>query len=106
MIDGWFDALSLDDDEPTLVFAKPPLRKLSTPDHGKRGVKAPCGCPGEVVIGSYVRCLSGHDGVPEHVEPEKTQPVCSHSGQYEYDGHVWCTQCGRFLRTIKPRRKP
>jgi hypothetical protein len=37
---------------------------------------APCGHPGEVVIGSYVRCLSGCDGaVPQAVNHEKTEPV-------------------------------
>lgn len=45
---------------------------------GKLGV-APCNHLGEHIIGNYVRCGAGcdsSDGVPEHVDPERTPPIC------------------------------
>jgi len=67
---------------------------------GKPGT-APCGHPGEVMVGNYVRCLRGCDSqaVPEHVETETTQPMhrapirrlpCLHQATYEWDGVIWC----------------
>jgi hypothetical protein len=51
---------------------------------------APCGHPGEVVIGSYVRCLSGCDGaVPEAVNREKTEPV---GRAHDWNG-TWPARC-------------
>lgn len=52
---------------------------------------APCGHRGEAVVGQYYRCLEGcednvagvgaeSDGVPEEIEPERTQPICPHCG--------------------------
>jgi hypothetical protein len=35
-------------------------------------VKAPCGCPGEVIIGTFVRCLKGCDGGPVLMNARRT----------------------------------
>lgn len=41
-----------------------------------RKTMAPCGHMGEVVIGTYVQCRRcDRAAVPEHVVPEKTEPV-------------------------------
>ncbi len=56
--------------------------------------KAPCGHPGEHVIGHYVRCLQGCDGaVPHYVRPEKTLKVCHHRVKYT-------TFSGRYQRMV------
>lgn len=46
----------------------------------KRGI-APCGHPGTYVTNTYVSCdfrceFEESDGVPVHVDPERTQPLC------------------------------
>ena len=75
---------------------------------------APCGHPGEVVIGHYVQCMICDAGaVPERVDPEKTQPMpgfsrhpywsndpktCRHGGgKYAWAGKWICTPCGTVL---------
>ncbi len=67
---------------------------------GKPGI-APCGHAGEHVVGGYVRCLTGCDGVtaaPEHVNRENTQKICRHPSRYIFGRSVWCSNCGRRLR--------
>jgi hypothetical protein len=58
---------------------------------------APCGHPGEHVIGNYVACpVCDRGAVPKYVEPEKTE--CEHdwSSVRVLLPHVlWrCTRCG------------
>jgi hypothetical protein len=52
--------------------------------NGKRGI-APCGHPGTYITNSFVTCdqrceFENSDGVPEHVAPERTQPICPFIG--------------------------
>lgn len=72
-----------------------------------RKTEAPCGHMGEVVIGTYVQCLTCDKGtVPEHVDPELTPPMfvcCPGCGSWNTeeflslksvpDWHCW--DCGR-----------
>lgn len=71
---------------------------------GRRGI-APCGHPGEHIVGNYVRCDKGcDDAVPEHVDFERTnrelydedqwfQPCPPHDWVV-YLGGVKCLRCG------------
>lgn len=82
---------------------------------GKKA-QAPCGHDGEHVVGNYVFCpiCDVSDGVPVHVEPEQTKPVCPYSldpaddcfgfgeiarwpAEFDKDGKsMWlCRECGR-----------
>lgn len=85
---------------------------------GKRGT-APCGHEGEHITTNYVRCGQGCDsagagdvsnGVPTHVEPERTVPICPFhdcfdvtaeivkwGSEYDENGQaLWlCRGCGR-----------
>lgn len=48
-----------------------------------RKAPAPCGHPGEVVVGGYVQCDLGcdsSDGVPVDIRDIKTAPLCKHCG--------------------------
>jgi len=50
--------------------------------NGKRGT-APCGHPGTHVTNNFVTCdyrCEFSDGVPEHVRPERTTPICRLDG--------------------------
>lgn len=77
---------------------------------GKLG-EAPCGHRGEAVIGTYYKCLEGcddppeSDGVPEHVDPEITKPVCPWSQGFlpDCDGEGDVVQWGPEFRDINGR---
>lgn len=68
--------------------------------------RAPCGHQGEVVIGNYVKCLSGCDeAIPGPIARETTLKICEHKGQYYYNGTLRCTFCDALLLVKKaPRR--
>lgn len=69
--------MSWDDFDADFAFDAWADERARRPGDGKRA-EAPCGCEGEVIVGTYVRCLKhdASDGVPEHVEPESTRPIC------------------------------
>lgn len=43
-------------------------------DGARKGV-APCGHPGTHVTVNFVTCDRGCDAVPQHVDPERTEPI-------------------------------
>ncbi len=51
---------------------------------------APCGCPGEHIIGQYVRCLRGCDSGSGQIRPDPAKFA---------DAHHPCVCCGSH-RTI------
>lgn len=81
-----------------------------------RIVIADCGHQGEVVIGTFIRCLTkGCDGkakpksnaVPTPIDPEKTEPLCRKCGSTNlvFQGHnpmtgspmYWCRGCKTYV---------
>lgn len=65
---------------------------------GKRGT-APCGHPGEHIVGQYVQCpiCDVSDGVPEYVEPEVTKKLCPHCGSDDLEIFTGFTVFGKDL---------
>jgi hypothetical protein len=50
----------------------------------RRGT-APCGHPGTYVTNTFITCdlrCDMSDGVPEHVDPERTNQLCAHCGSH------------------------
>jgi hypothetical protein len=52
------------------------------------------------VIGTFVRCLRGCDGVPAEVEPEKTKCLHARTGLFHAWGRAvrYCMDCKEQLR--------
>lgn len=85
-------------------------REANRRSTGGKQQKAPCGHPGETVIGTYVRCLHGCDGeaaAPHYIRPEETKPICLHttgtlvrwSARYQRSVMV-CCDCEAVLKLI------
>ena len=66
--------------------------------NGKRGT-APCGHEGEHIVSQYVHCprCDVSDGVPVHIDPEKTLDLCPHCGSDDLQVYHGFTMGGNDL---------
>ena len=39
----------------------------------------------------------GGIGIPQYVDREKTEKICTHRGKYEYKGTLYCSTCDEKL---------
>ncbi len=65
--------------------------------NGRKAI-APCGHPGECVIGTFVTCDQGCDAVPRHVDPEET-PRLTFVDLFD-DDLLSCPKC--FSEDVEP----